>query len=164
MQQTTVLIKDIWEKNKRAFYSFELFLKKEKAFGITENILSQQVKDILCEVSFKELCGIIYYFFDNKNMILAVMPYDFHTAKDTTTCKWKFLINIDNTDIIEGDFDKREYAEFIMFKKAFQFLDTTLFIKDTQNRYIDESADSSCLNVNWKHLSTVLNYKRKFNS
>lgn len=161
MQQTTVLINDIWEKNKRAFRAFELFLKKEKSFGVTENLLNQQVKEIICGLSFKELSGMVYYFFDTQNIVLAVIPYDVLTQNEKVTCKWKYLINIDNTDIIEGDFAKREYAEFIMFKKAFQFLDTRLFIKDTKNRFIDESSDSSCLNVNWKHLSIVLNHKRK---
>ena len=97
----------------------------------------------------------------------VLLAYDAFTPDRCPECDCEELVeiaqnkSIEVEDIIEGDFAKREYAEFIMFKKAFQFLDTRLFIKDTKNRFIDESSDSSCLNVNWKHLSIVLNHKRK---
>jgi hypothetical protein len=161
MQQSKVLINEISSKNKRAYKLLEFYLKKEVSL-FKENLLPEQVREIATQIPFKELRGSLYSFFDRNNILVSVSPYGIEfDGDDFVKCKWKFNIVIDDNDIIESDFDKREYAEFISFQRAFQFLDTKLFIEQTKNRFYDETADSSCLNVNWGHLNKVLNHKRK---
>ena len=163
MQKSNVLINDV-SKFKRAFNLFEYYLKNENYLNlIKDNLLPEQIKEIITGIKFTELRGIIYSFLDKNNIFISISPYDInYIEKDNKAhVKWRYIINIDGNDIIESDFDKREYAEFICFKKAFQFLDTKLFIEQTSNRFYDETSDSSCLNVNWKHLDKVLNHKRK---
>jgi hypothetical protein len=159
-QQSTILIKNTFDKYKRAYKSLEFYLKKE-VDRFQENLLPEQIRELVCQTSFKEFRGLLYSFFENNDILISVSPYDIDKSNEKIKCKWKYYINIDGVDIIDGDFKKREEAEFVSFQKAFEFLDTKLFIKDTSNRFYDESSDSSCLNVNWKHLNKVLNHKRK---
>jgi len=160
-QQSTVLINNAYEKFKRAYKVLEFYLLKEIP-SFRNNLLPEQMKELMCQYNFKELKGILSAFFDSNNILISTIPYDIE-SKEELKCKWKFYIHIDGVEIIDGNFPKREQAEFISFQKAFQFLDTKLFIKDTESRFYDETSDSSCLNVNWKHLDKVLSYKRKMN-
>jgi hypothetical protein len=162
MQKSEILIKDTFEKYKRACNIFEIFLKKE-VLRFKDNMLPEQILELASDTDFKELRGLLYSFFDNNNILISVSPYDkiVNVSSNTETYKWQYHINLEGTDIIEGNFDKREYAEFIAFKQSFQFLDTQLFIKLTSNRFYDESSDSSCLKVDWNHLKNVLNYRRE---
>jgi hypothetical protein len=159
-QQSTILTKNIFDKYKRASKSFEYYLINEIG-RFKSNLLNQQIIDLLCETDFKELRGILYSFFEKNNILISITPYDISYSGDEIVCKWQYYMNINKTEITELDFKKREQAEFVSFQKAFEFLDTVLFIKDTSNRFYDESSDSSCLNVNWEHLNKVLNHKRK---
>ena len=160
-QQSTILIKNTFDKYKRASKSLEFYLIKN-VDRFESNLLPEQIKENICQTDFKEFRGILYSFFDNNSILISVNPYDINQeSNDEIKCKWQYYMNIDGTDITEGDFKKREQAEFVAFQKAFEFLDTKLFIKDTSNRFYDESSDSSCLNVNWNHLNKVLNHKRK---
>ena len=160
-QQSLILISNTSSKFKRAYKVLEFYLIKE-VNRFEQNLLPEQIKELICQTDFKELRGILYSFFDKNNILVSISPYDITKSNDEKiNSKWKYFISIDGTEIIEGEFKKREYAEFVAFQKAFEFLDTMLFIKDTSNRFYDQSADSSCLNVNWQHLNKVLNHKRK---
>lgn len=162
MQQSEILIKDTFVKYKRAYNIFEVFLKKE-VLRFKDNMLPEQIIQLASDTDFKELRGLLYSFFDKNNILISVSPYDkvINVNSNHDKHKWQYHINIEGTDIIEGNFDKREYAEFIAFKQAFQYLDTQIFIKHTSDRFYDETSDSSCLKIDWKHLSNVLNYRRK---
>jgi len=160
MQQSTILIKNTSEKHKRAYTVLEFYLMKEVS-RFKENLLPEQIKELIYQTPFKEFRGILYSFFDKNNILISISPYDISKSNEEIKCKWQYYISIDGVDIIEGDFNKREHAEFVAFQKSFEFLETKIFIKDTSNRFYDESSDSSCLNVNWKHLNKVLNHKRK---
>lgn len=160
-QQSIILIKNTFDKYKRASKLLEFYLIKEVE-RFEENLLPEQTKNLIFQTDFKELRGILYSFFDKNSILISVNPYDIsQQSNEEIKCNWQYYMNIDGTDITEGDFKKREQAEFVAFQKAFEFLDTKLFIKDTSNRFYDESSDSSCLNVNWNHLNKVLNHKRK---
>jgi hypothetical protein len=158
-QKTKILLESIKKNNKRAFNSLIQFIKKDSYDSL--NAMDYLVYEYSCELNFNKFRGIVYSFFDTKDIIISVYPISVLKKGGKTICKWSYYINIDGNDISEGDFEKREYAEFIAFQKAFQFLDTKMFIDDTKNRFEDEKADSSCLNVNWEHLDKVLSFKRK---
>jgi len=161
-QKSIILIKNTFDKYKRASKLLEFYLIKNVE-RFESNLFPEQTKNLILQTDFKELRGILYSFFDNNSILISVNPYDIsQQPNEETKCSWQYYMNIDATDITEGDFKNREQAEFVAFQKAFEFLDTKLFIKDTSNRFYDESADSSCLNVNWKHLNKVLNHKRKY--
>jgi len=160
MQQSTILIKNTSEKYKRAYKVLEFHLIKE-VNRFKENLLPEQIKELVYQTPFKEFRGVLYSFFDKNDILISISPYEIDKSNEEIKCKWQYYINIDGVDIIEGDFNKREHAEFVAFQKSFEFLETKIFIKDTSNRFYDESSDSSCLNVNWKHLNKVLNHKRK---
>jgi hypothetical protein len=145
--KTINLFKDA-EKFTRSFSLFEKFIKNDNYFS--ENNLDVKLSD------FKVFKSLLYDFFESHDIYLSVKPYSL------SDLKWEYLIQLENNLISRDGFNKKEYAEYVAFIKCFQFLDTRLFIEYSKNRYIDESADSSLLNVNWVHLNKVLNYKRKF--
>ena len=142
---------------KRAFTALEYHLMNK--FNLYKNCLSEQIKENLIEKDFKELRGFLYSLFDDNEILISVYPKQI--SKYRRGFNWEHTIKIDGIEIIEDSFVTREQAEFIAFSKAFQFLDTKIFIEQTQYRFYDESSDSSCAKMNWEHLNKVLNYKRK---
>lgn len=162
MQKSEILIKNTSDKLKRAYRLLETYFRVE-VFINSGNLLPEQIKNNICDIDFRQLKGLLFSFFDKHNIIISVGAYSINKSKDNSLvkCRWQYYINIDGTEIIEGDFEKREYAEFIAFQKAFQFLDTQLFIEYSKDRFFDESSDSACLNVNWVHLNKVLNHRRE---
>lgn len=143
------------EKYRRSYTELSKYLDNNKDnFGI--NILD------ITKFDFKPISGILYSFFDSHSILISVTPQNISNKKGKATkCGWSYLIYLEETEIIEGDFSERVTAEYIAFLKAFQFLDTKLFIEQTKDRFIDESSDTSCLNMNWKQLNLVLAHKRK---
>jgi len=158
-QRTKTLLESIKEKNKRSFNALIQFVKRESYDSL--DTMDYLVYEYSCNTNFSKFRGTLYSFFDSKNIIISIYPTSIDYKDNVSVCRWSYYVNVDGNDIHEGDFDKREYAEFIAFQKAFQFLDTKMFIQDTKYRFEDETADSSCLNVNWGHLDKVLSFKRK---
>lgn len=155
MQQTGTLINSCSDKYKRAYVELRNYLfNNNKHLQFDINTIS--------DVDFKISRGILYSFFDSCSILISVTPHDIIKKDDKQKCKWSYLIALDDTEIIEGHFKTRDEAEYIAFLKSFQFLDTRLFIKQTKDRFFDESSDTSCLNVNWNQLNRVLSYKRKY--
>jgi hypothetical protein len=137
------------EKFSRAFSLFEKYItKNDFCFGVN----NLDIKTI----DFKVFKSFLYDFFEKNNIYVTVKAYDL-----TSNVKWHYVIELENNQINQDGFNERELAEYVAFIKCFQFLDTRLFIEYSKNRYIDETSDSSLLNVNWVHLNKVLNYKRK---
>lgn len=162
MQKSETLILNTSDKFKRAYRLLETYFRVE-VFINSGHLLPEKIKEKACDIDFRQLKGLLFSFFDKYNIIISVGAYSIDKSKNNNSikCRWQYCINVDDTEIIEGDFDKREYAEFIAFQKAFQFLDTQLFIEYSKDRFFDESSDSACLNVNWQHLNKVLNYRRE---
>jgi hypothetical protein len=154
MQQTSVLLNSCSEKYKRAYIELKNYL-------FTNNRQLQFDINNISDIDFKISRGILYSFFDSCSILVSVSPHDITKNDNKQKCRWSYLIALDDTEIIEGHFKKREEAEYIAFLKCFQFLDTKLFIKQTKDRFYDETSDTSCLNVNWVQLNRVLSYKRK---
>jgi hypothetical protein len=146
--RTNILLNTISNKYGRANTVFTKYI-----YG--DNYFTQKNLDLEL-VDFNVFKTLLYSFFESQKIFVTVKPYE---LKDI---KWSYLIEIDDNEISDGNYKEKEVAEYIAFLKCFQFLDTRLFIEQTKNRYYDESADVACLNVNWKHLNKVLNYKRKY--
>ena len=131
--------------------------KYQKAFSELNIFLSSRMNMSQFEkTDFNVARGLFYSFFDSHSILVSTLPYYF---KSETKCRWQYVINIDGIEISEGYLPNRETAEYVAFMRAFQFLDTKLFIEYTKGRFSDES-ETSCLNINWEHLHRVLNHKR----
>lgn len=148
---TKDLLKTCSDKYVMAYKDFESFISK--------NSLSEHktIDSVIFELKFSVFRGVLYSFFESNSIYITTTPYDINQKG----CKWNYFIFLDGTEIAESEFDCRETAEYIAFLKSFQFLDTKLFIKYTQDRFYDQFSDVSCLNMDWNHLNKVLNYKRK---
>jgi hypothetical protein len=142
---------------KRAFTALEYHLMNK--FNLYKNCLPEQIKENLVKKDFKELRGFLYSLFDDNEILISVYPTQI--SKYRRGVHWEHSIKLDGIEINEDSFHTREQAEFIAFSKAFQFLDTKIFIEQTKDRFYDDSSDSSCVKMNWEHLNKILNYKRK---
>lgn len=153
--KTKTLIDTTKEQYRRSYASLSNHLTEHiSTYGITIHNIG--------DYDFKSVSGILSSFFDEHNILVSVIPNNILNKKsEKTKHLWSYLMYIDKTEIVEGDFQSREIAEYIAFLKAFQFLDTKLFIEQTKERFFDESSDISCLKMNWDKLNEVLSYKRK---
>jgi hypothetical protein len=149
MQKSKIILDLVKTKQTRAYNSLNTYLQSSKDFDYKI--------DDLENISFKCMTALLYSFFDDNSVFVSVYPQEINR----NATKWEISIFIDGKCLKESDFLNREMAEYIAFKKAFQFLDTKLFIEMTKNLFYDGSADSSCLNVDWIHLDKVLTYRRK---
>ena len=157
MGYTKTIIEICSEKHKRAFVSFNDYIKNTELHEGQGNILS--IKE---NTNFNFFRGILYSFFESQSILVSsnFSNVKLKNKKDIQ-CTWGYLIFIEGTEIREGGFPSREMAEVVAFTKAFQFLDTRLFILDTTDRFYDDGSAVSCLNVNWSHLDKVIQYRRK---
>lgn len=134
---------NIFEKYGRAFVSFNEFVSNKY------NDLNYK------DLNFNLLRGLLYEFFENNNIFVNVYAFDFEKPK------WTLRINIDNYEIIDGDYAEKNVAEYVAFNKCFQFLDTRLFVSDIHSNLHEDSSDIEVLKFNWKHLDNVLKSKRQ---
>jgi len=154
MQKSKIIIDLVKSKYTRALSRLDFYLKnnhKDFGYGINE----------FEDIGFKNITALLYSFFDENSIIVSVQPQNVESKGDKLKCSWEIAIFIDKEEVKEYDLGSRESAEFVAFQKAFQFLDTKLFIELTKYRFYDESSDSSCLNMNWVHVDKVLTYRRK---
>lgn len=149
MQKSKIILETIKSKHNRAYNHLDAYLSNSKDFHYKI--------DDLENISFKSMTALLYSFFDDNCVFVSLCLQEINR----NGTKWEVSIFIDGKCIKENDFLNREMAEYIAFKKAFQFLDTKLFIDMTKNLFYDGSSDSSCLNVDWIHLDKVLTYRRK---
>jgi hypothetical protein len=133
------------KKYGRSFVSFNEYM--------TINYKDLNYKDL----KFTLLRGLLYEFFESNNIMVSVYAFDFENPK------WTFRINIDNYEIIDGDYAEKIMAEFIAFDKCFEFLNTRLFINEIYDNLHEDSSDISVLKFNWNHLDKVLKNKRQKN-
>lgn len=153
MNKSKNLLKIISENYKLSFVELNYFANNNlSVFNINSDL---ELND------FKLLRSVFYAMFDSIGIYSTVIPHNVIQEDNKFECKWKYIICVDGTEVTESNYNSREDAEFIAFKKCFSYYETKLFIEFTKHRYWDETADSSCLNVNWEHLKRVLNYKRK---
>jgi hypothetical protein len=135
--------------------------KCTRAYKYLEEYLNNNTRHFNCKIddledmSFKSITGLLYSFFDENQITVSVCPENINKGK------WEVTVYVGKEAIRQGDLFSRELSEFIAFQKAFQFLDTKIFLEHTKNLFYDGSADSSCINVNWSHLDKVLTYRRK---
>ena len=153
MKETGTLINGCADKYKRSYIALTEYLSNSQAFNLDTN-------PVIEDMDFKMARGMLYSFFESHSILVSVTPQDITHRDETMQCRWAYFICLEETEIIESGFKAREEAEYIAFLKSFQFLDTRLFIKQTKNRFYDQTSDSSCLNVNWEQLNRVLSYKR----
>ena len=130
--------------------------KYGRAFVLFDSFVSNKYPKVKHrELDFTLLRGLIYEFFENNQIFISVYAFEFEKPK------WTFRINIDNYEIIDGDFSDKFIAEYIAFNKCFQFLDTRLFVSDIHSNLHEDSSDIEVLKFNWKHLDNVLKSKRQ---
>ena len=154
MQKSKIIIELAKSKYTRAYQRLDTYLKNSKDFDYKI--------DSIGDVSFKSITALLYSFFDENSILVSVYPEDVEKKENRLKCNnWRISIFIEKEEIKEYDLASRETAEFVAFQKAFQFLDTKLFIELTKDRFYDESSDSCCLNMNWVHVDKVLTYRRK---
>jgi len=153
MQKSKIIMQLVKSKYTRAYQRLDIYLKNSKDFNCT----IYNIED----VSFKSVTALLYSFFDDNSILVSVYPEDVEKKENRLKCNWTISIFIEKEEIKEYDLASRETAEFVAFQKAFQFLDTKLFIELTKDRFYDESSDSCCLNMNWVHVDKVLTYRRK---
>lgn len=149
MQKSKIILEVVKSKHTRVYNHLDTYLKSSRDFNYKI--------DDLVDISFKSMTALLYSFFDDNSVLVSINPQEINR----NGVKWEASIFIDGKCIKESDFSNRQMAEYIAFKKAFQFLDTKLFIDMTKNLFYDGSSDSSCINVDWIHLDKVLTYRRK---
>lgn len=154
MQKTKIIFQVCYDKQTRAYTELRKYLNEN---GEKLGINSLTIED----VDFCVLRGILYSFFERHSIIVSVNPRSIDLDEGKVKCDWSYLIHLEGAEVMEHEFKDREVAEFVAFTRAFQFLDTTLFMQYSKDRFFDESADSSCLNVNWEQLNRVLSHKRR---
>ena len=154
-QQTKTLIETANSNYKRSYYELGQYL--------FQNIDTLHTTiHTIGESDFKSISGVLESFFEKFDIVISVIPNIILKSKSQKTKHlWSYLMYVDGAEVFEGDFPNRETAQYLAFLKAFQFLDTKLFIKLTKNRFEDESSDISCLNMNWTKLDEVIMYRRK---
>ena len=135
---------------------FILEKKYGRAFVKFDEFMSNQYKEIkIKELDFVFLRGLLYDFFENNLIFVSVYAFEYSPIP-----KWTFRINIDNYEIIDGDYSNKKIAEYVAFSKCFEFLDTRLFVSDIYNNLHEDSSNISALKFDWKHLDNVLKNKR----